>query len=165
LHKSDIGGVELNLTDEQQVKSAYDRIMQASKRVPNAKIEGVLISPMRVGGIELIVGVVRDAQWGPMLVLGLGGIFVEILGDSVIVPLPTSADRVGKALSTLRGAPLLDGVRGTRAADKKALCEVIVKIGELAGALGDSLDTLEVNPLVINGSDIEALDALVTWQQ
>lgn len=97
--------------------------------------------------------------------LGLGGIFVEVLNDSVIVPLPTSADRVDRALSTLRGAPLLNGVRGTRAVDKKALCDVIVRIGDLAGSLGDDLDTLEINPLVIDGSTIEALDALVTWKK
>lgn len=164
LHKSDIGGVELNLVGAQQVRAAFDRVIEASKRVPHAKIDGVLISPMRTGGIELIVGVIRDPQWGPTLVLGLGGIFVEVLNDSVIVPLPTSADRVDRALSTLRGAPLLNGVRGTRAVDKKALCDVIVRIGDLAGSLGDDLDTLEINPLVIDGSTIEALDALVTWK-
>lgn len=164
LHKSDMGGVELHLNGEQEVRAAYDRILQAAKRQPTARIDGVLVSPMRSGGSELIVGVVRDPQWGPMLVLGLGGIFVEVLNDSVILPLPTSAVRVERALARLRGAAILDGVRGKRAADKGALCEVIAKIGALAVALGDNLESLEVNPLVVNGSEIEALDALVTWR-
>ncbi len=163
LHKSDIGGVALRLNGEHEVRAAYDQILQAAERQPNARVEGILVSPMRSGGIELIVGVVRDPQWGLMLVLGLGGVFVEILNDSVIVPLPASADRVKRALGTLRGAAILDGVRGGRAANKDALCEVIARIGALAVALGDSLESLEVNPLVVNGSDIEALDALVTW--
>lgn len=164
LHKSDIGGVELRLNGEQEVRAAYARILQAAKRQPNARLHGILVSPMKSGGIELLVGVVRDPQWGLMLVLGLGGVFVEVLNDSVILPLPTSVDRVKRALAKLRGSAILNGARGTLAADKDALCEVVARIGMLATALGDNLESLEVNPLVVNGSEIEALDALVTWR-
>lgn len=162
LHKSDIGGVALSVSGEPGVRDAYEKVLQAGKRHASpSRIEGVLVSPMRSGGIELIVGVTRDEQWGLMLVLGLGGIFVEVLGDSVILPLPTSADRVKQALQKLRGAALLQGVRGTRAADLDALSGVIARIGAVAQAFGDRLESLEVNPLVVDGADIVALDALI----
>ncbi len=164
LHKSDIGGVELSVNGSEQTRSAYERILRnVHINMPDAKIDGILVSPMFSSGTELVVGVVRDRQWGLMLVAGLGGIFVEVLNDSVIVPLPTSPERVTQALRRLRGAALFKGVRGKPAADLPALSQVIVRIGELALALGDKLELLEVNPLVVQGAEIMALDALVTW--
>jgi len=164
LHKSDIGGVELWVEGVENVRAAYDRILRAGKQLPEAQIDGILVSPMRKGGIELIVGAIRDPQWGLMLVLGLGGIFVEVLNDSVILPLPTSADSVKRALGELRGAAVLNGARGIPAADMHVLCNVITRIGALAEGLGENLEFLEINPLVVDGSEVEALDALVKWR-
>src|ERR1700688_258789 len=108
--------------------------------------EGVLISPMRRGGTELLVGVVRDPQWGPVLAVAVGGIFVEVLQDSALAPLPVTPAQGGRLLHGLRGGAVLNGVRGAAPADQDALAAVIARIGDLALALGDDLESLEVNP-------------------
>jgi acyl-CoA synthetase (NDP forming) len=154
MHKSDIGGVRLNVPpDESTVREAYLAVTAAD----------VLISPMRTGGTELLVGVVRDPVWGPMLAVAVGGIFVEVLADSALAPLPVTTAQARHMLGTLRGRALLDGARGGAPADLNALSAVIVRIGDLAAALGDDLESLEVNPLWVDGATIEALDAVVTW--
>jgi len=119
---------------------------------------------MRAPATELLVGVVRDPQWGPMLAVALGGIFVEVLGDSALSPLPVSPVKARSMLEGLRGAAVLSGVRGTPPADLHALAEVIAKLGDLALALGEQLLSLEVNPLRVEGNSIEALDAVVEWR-
>ena len=164
LHKSDIGGVRLDVpADEDAVRAAYQAVTAA---VPDgASIEGVLISPMRRGGTELLVGVVPDPQWGPVLAVAIGGLFVEVLADSALAPLPVTSGQAGRLLDRLRGRAVLDGVRGTAPADRDALTAVIARIGDLALALGDSLESLEVNPLLADGARIEALDAVVTWRE
>lgn len=119
---------------------------------------------MRTGGTELLVGVVRDSMWGLMLAVAIGGIFVEVLQDSALAPLPVTSAQVRRMLGTLRGRALLDGARGGAPADLSALSAVIARIGDLAVALGDDyLESLEVNPLWVDGATIEALDAAVTW--
>lgn len=163
LHKSDIGGVQLGVRGAVDAKRAFHEIMAAGDYVPGARIDGVLASPMRVGGTELLVGVVRDPQWGPMLAIAIGGVFVEVLGDAALASLPVTAERAQELVESLRGAALLRGVRGTVPADFKALGRVIEKIGSLAYALGDDLESLEVNPLRVNGSEVEAMDAVITW--
>ncbi len=163
LHKSDIGGVRLNVDGEHAVRGAYRAVISAGSRVRGARIDGVLVAPMRPNGIELLVGATRDPQWGPILAIALGGIFVEIFGDSVLTSLPVSPQRVGELLQTLKAAPLLDGARGTEATDIGRLATVISRIGDLVLSLGDGLESLEVNPLRVAGDEIEALDALVTW--
>jgi acyl-CoA synthetase (NDP forming) len=164
VHKSDIGGVRLGVAaGEDPVSDAYQEVMAAAATVGGARIEGVLISPMRTGGTELLVGVVRDAQWGPILAVAFGGVFVEVLRDSVLTPLPVTPGRVRALLERLRGFALLTGARGGRPADLDALAAVVARVGDLAVALGDDLESLEVNPLRVDGAAIEALDAVVTW--
>jgi acyl-CoA synthetase (NDP forming) len=163
-HKSDIGGVRLGVIGDESVRRAYAEVAAAAAAVPGARVDGVLLSPMRPGGVELLVGVVRDPRWGPMLAVAAGGIFVEVLGDSVLAPLPVSPVRARAMLRGLRAAALLDGVRGGRAADLDAVADVVSRIGDLALALGAELESLEVNPLWVDGSTVEALDAMVTWR-
>jgi acyl-CoA synthetase (NDP forming) len=163
-HKSDIGGVRLGVTGDESVRRAYAEVAAAAEAVPGARVDGVLVSPMRAGGVELLVGVVRDPLWGPMLAVAAGGIFVEVLGDSVLAPLPVSPARARAMLRGLRAAALLDGVRGGRPADLDAVADVVSRIGDLALALGAELESLEVNPLWVDGSTVEALDAMVTWR-
>jgi acyl-CoA synthetase (NDP forming) len=164
LHKSDIGGVRLDVpADEDAVRAAYQAVTAAAP--DGARIEGVLVSPMRRGGTELLVGVVPDPQWGPVLAVAIGGLFVEVLRDSALAPLPVTPGQAGRLLDRLRGRAVLDGVRGAAPADRDALAAVIARIGDLALALGDSLESLEVNPLLIDGDRIEALDAVVTWRE
>jgi acyl-CoA synthetase (NDP forming) len=156
-HKSDTGGVRLNLGDEAAVRAAY--------RDVRAMAEGgaVLVQPFRTGGIELICGIVRDPAWGPMLAVGLGGIWVEVLADAALRPLPVSPAEVEEALTELRGAAVLRGARGAPPADLPAVAGVIARIAAVAAALGDRLESLEVNPLLVRGDQVEALDALITW--
>jgi acyl-CoA synthetase (NDP forming) len=164
LHKSDIGGVRLNVpADEDAVRGAYQAVTAAAASVPGTVVEGVLISPMRGGGTELLVGVVRDRQWGPMLAVAIGGVFVEVLRDSALAPLPITPPQAVRLLGKLRGRAVLDGHRGGAPADLDALAAVIARIGDLAVALGEDLESLEVNPLRVDGATVEALDAVVTW--
>ena len=164
-HKTDIGGVRLDVPPgAAAVTAAYEAVTAAAAAVDGAVAQGVLVSPMRHGGTELLIGVVADPQWGPVLAVALGGVFVEVLRDSVLTPLPVSPARARLLLGRLRGRAVLEGVRGSAPADLDALAAVIARVGDLALALGDDLAALEVNPLRVDGAAIEALDALVTWK-
>jgi acyl-CoA synthetase (NDP forming) len=157
-HKSDIGGVALNLNGDAAVANAFYQVMTAAP--PGAQVDGVLVSPMREKGLELFVGCTRDPQWGPVLAVGLGGIFVEILQDVALRVLPVTPNEVKRMLAELKGARMLDGQRGIPAADLDAVSQAIARIGDAAVALGSALDALDVNPLWVRGSQVEALDAL-----
>jgi acyl-CoA synthetase (NDP forming) len=164
LHKTDIGGVRLDVpAGEDDVKDAFLAVTRAAARVDGASVDGVLVSPMRRGGAELLVGVVRDPHWGPMLAVALGGVFVEVLKDSALAPLPVSPGQARRLLDGLRGRAVLDGVRGAAPADLDALAAVIARTGDLALDLGEDLESLEINPLRVDGTTIEALDAVITW--
>ncbi|MBV1687896.1 acetate--CoA ligase family protein [Novosphingobium sp. G106] len=161
-HKSEIGGVRLDVApcDAGQV---HDEIRRTVSRVlPGARIEGIIASPMRQGGIELFVGVARDPDWGLAIVVGLGGVWVEILKDTAVRLLPVDKTDACEMLSSLRGAALLEGYRGTLPADLDRLTEVIVSVGDAALALGPRLAALEINPLWVHGDTIEAL---VVWRE
>src|SRR5450755_831934 len=160
-HKSDIGGVALGLRTSAEVAEAYARIRAAGAQVPGARIDGVLVTPMRAGGVELLAGVTVDPAFGPVLAVGLGGIWVEFLQDTSLRVLPVDASEVQRMLGELRGIALLRGAHGSRAADLDALAEVIARIGETALSLNGALRALEVNPLWVNGDQIEALDVLI----
>lgn len=162
-HKTDIGGVKLNVQGD-AVGAAFDAILASVRAAkPEAKLDGVLVSPMRNDGIEILVGTVRDPQWGQTLAVGLGGVWVEVLADTQLRLLPVTAAEARDMLTGLRAAKLLQGYRGTPAADLDRLSEVIAAIGDAALALGDRLTTLEVNPLWVRGADIEALDGLAVY--
>jgi acetate---CoA ligase (ADP-forming) len=160
-HKSDIGGVKINLAPEEAGR-AFDEVVASARRLrPDAKIDGALVSAMRGEGVELLVGVTRDPQWGLVLAIGLGGVFVEILGDTSLRLLPVTEEDVVEMLGELRGGRMLAGYRNTPVVNIGELARVIKKISEAALAAGPSLGTLEVNPLLASGDRIEALDALM----
>ena len=159
-HKSEAGGVALGLRTVTQVKAAFKRVSAAGGLAPEA-IDGVTVSPMRTGGTELLAGVTVDPSFGPVLAVGLGGIWVEVLGDVSLRVLPVTPAEAGRMLGELRGAPLLRGARGTEPADVDALARVICAIGDAALSLGGSLRALEVNPLWVSGDQVEALDVLI----
>jgi acyl-CoA synthetase (NDP forming) len=163
LHKSEVGGVELGLSGDADVAGAYDRILAAAaQHVPEARIEGVLVSPMRKADVELLVGVVADATWGQVMALGFGGFLVEVLPDHALGVLPLSDRDIREMLESLTGFRLLTGYRGRQPADLDRLVEVIGGVARLAEALGDRVTSLEVNPLMVTGDRIEALDVLIT---
>ncbi len=155
-HKSDIGGVVLGLSGDAAVRDGYARVVAAA----DGKGNDVLVTAMRTGGVEVLAGVTMDAGLGPVLAVGLGGIWVEVLGDTSLRLLPAGPGEVRRMLGELRGLPLLQGARGGIATDLDALAQVIAGIGELACAL-DGLEALEINPLWVCGDQIEALDVLV----
>jgi acetate---CoA ligase (ADP-forming) len=164
-HKTDVGGVVLGVESADTAARAYDQIVAAvSAAAPRTPVEGVLVSPMRPEGVDLLVGVVRDDTWGLTLVAGLGGIWVEVLKDSAVRVLPVTPAQVSDMLKELRSFPLLTGSRGTEPADLDALSRVIARMAAIAVALGDDLEELEINPLRVAGSRIEVLDALVRWR-
>lgn len=163
-HKTEVGGVVLNLQGDDAVEAAFRRIMDAAaSAMPKARLDGVIVSPMRKGGIELFTGVRVDAQWGPVIALGLGGVWIEALQDVSLRLLPVTPADVEQMVSELRGAKLLQGFRGAPPVDVAKLADAVARIGDAALALGATLDTLEVNPLLADGARIEALDALATY--
>ena len=164
-HKSDVGGVRLGLDNAAAVATAFDEVIESARaHRPDATVLGVTLTPMRSSAVELIVGVTTDSQWGKVLTVGAGGLWTEIMKDVSSRVLPVSADEVRTMLDELRSAPLLRGARGTAAVDLGRLSTVIARIGALAVACGDQLVELEVNPLRVEGDDIEAMDALAVWQ-
>jgi acetate---CoA ligase (ADP-forming) len=160
-HKSDIGGVAVGPRTDTEVRAAYARVLAAGQAIPGARIDGVLVSPMRSGGVELIAGVTVDPTFGPVLAVGLGGVWVEVLQDTSLRVLPVDPGEVKRMLAELRGSALLRSARGSRPADLDALAEVICLLGHAAVRLDGSLRALEVNPLWVNGNQVEALDVLV----
>ena len=164
-HKSDIGGVILNLNGDAPVRDAFHRVTEAARRhAPAAAIDGVLVAPMRERGVELFVGVSRDSQWGPVLAVGLGGIWVEVFQDVSLCLLPVDPAEIRRMLLSLRGTKLLAGSRGLPAADLDAVAEAVARIGDAALGFGSDLVALDVNPLWVRGDRVEALDALCVWQ-
>ncbi len=162
-HKSDVGGVILNLAGPEEVACGWRKVMEAVKNAqPGALLEGALVAPMRQGGIEFFVGIKRDPQWGHVIAIGLGGVWIEVLDDMSLGLLPLDEEEVRRMLSELRASRVMRGYRGSPLVDVDALAAVIVRIGNAALALGPTLATLEVNPLLVAHDRIEALDGLVT---
>jgi acetate---CoA ligase (ADP-forming) len=161
-HKSDIGGVLLGLSGDDEVAAGYARVVAAGN--PHKAGNEVLVTAMRAGGVEVLAGVTIDPGFGPVLAVGLGGIWVELLQDVSLRLLPAGPDEVRRMLGELRGLPLLQGARGGVPADLDALAAVIAGVGDLACAM-NGLQALEVNPLWVCGGQIEALDVLVIAEE
>jgi acyl-CoA synthetase (NDP forming) len=159
-HKSDIGGVTLGLVGDEAVADGFERVAAAG-RAHTENLDGVLISAMRGTGTELFAGVTVDPAFGPVLAVGLGGIFIEVLRDVSLRALPVGADEVEQMLGELRGAAVLGGARGRAAVDVAAVAKAVAALSDAALALGPRLETIEVNPLWVDGSTVEALDVLV----
>jgi len=163
-HKTEVGGVRLSLEGDEAVEQAFCEIEERVRVAqPLARIDGVIVSPMRSGGVELIVGVARDPQWGPVIVVGLGGVWVEVLKDTALRLLPVTRADVLAMVNSLRAVKLLQGFRGVPPVDMGAVVDAVVRIGEAALALGPELAALEVNPLLAGTDRVEALDGVVIW--
>ncbi|WP_340107136.1 acetate--CoA ligase family protein [Pikeienuella sp. HZG-20] len=161
-HKTELGGVALNLADVEAVRSAADRMLsEIPAMAPGARIEGVLVGPMAGEGIELIVGSRRDPVMGPMVMVGFGGTLAEVLNDVSLAHAPVTKSEALAMLGRLRGAELLDGVRGRAGADKDAAAEVIARVSVLAAANAGTIESIEINPLLARPEGVVALDALI----
>jgi acyl-CoA synthetase (NDP forming) len=164
-HKSDIGGVRLSVRGRPAAMEAFEAVTAAGRGIPGARIHGAIVSPMRGSGIEMIVGVTRDEQWGLTLLTGLGGVTVEVYADTAQRVLPVDLEEIGLMLAELRGRSLLGGYRGGQAADLDGLARAIHSVTAAALALGDRLQALEINPLLVHGAQVEALDVLVVLRE
>ena len=164
LHKSDVGGVALNVSGVENAEKVYDQIMEnVKKNCPKAKINGILMTSMMNPGVEMILGVNNDPQFGPMLMVGMGGVFVEVFKDVAISPAPLCKAEAMKMLQSLKGFQLLKGYRGGAECDIDSLCETIVKVGEFAAANAETLKELDINPLFVypKGEGVGVADSLI----
>lgn len=162
-HKTDLGGVELNLRNEQQVKEAYKEMMAAiRKKAPKARMDGVVVQPMLKHGWEMIVGAKRDPNFGPVVLVGLGGIFVEVFKDSAMRVAPFSAQEAEKMLTELKGYPILKGARGGKTYDTSAIIKSVLDLSALMLDFPE-IKEVDINPFYIRheGKGGMALDARV----
>ena len=165
-HKTDIGGVRLGLQDKEAVADAYYEIIASTRHAqPDARINGVLVQEMLdlSDAVETIVGVTWDRQCGPTLVVGLGGVLVEVLKDVAIRVAPLTTADAWSMLDELRGSRILDGVRGKPAADKQAIVDILLRLSNMVMDIGEPIAELDINPLVVfpAGRGAVAADALI----
>jgi len=150
VHKSEAGAVQLNLDDEESLRTAWQTIERGLRNhLPNASLEGCVVQPMITGGIELIVGCRWDPQFGAVVLVGSGGVLVEILDDVQMAIAPVADSQAKRLIANLRVAPVLRGARGRKPADIDALADTVVRISHLAAMLGSGLIELDINPLLV----------------
>ena len=164
LHKSEIGGVFLDVSDAAAVREGFALLLERAKTAaPSARIEGVLVAKQLKGGVECIMGIHRDPVFGPVAMFGLGGIFVEILKDVVFRRCPFGPDVAEDMIRSIKGAPLLLGARGRKKADVKALADTLSRLSAFAMAAGPTLQSIDLNPVFAmpEGEGAFAVDAVV----
>ncbi len=164
LHKSEIGGVLLDVDSEDAVRAGFATLMQRAKAAaPNAKVDGVLVAKQLKGGVECILGITRDPVFGPVAMFGLGGIFVEVMKDVVFRRAPFGPDVAEEMIRSIKGAPLLMGARGRKPADIKALADMLSRLSAFAAAAGPDLASIDLNPVFAmpDGEGAFAVDAVI----
>ncbi len=160
-HKSDVGGVKLNLENGDQVAAAYDEIMaNARKAEPNASIQGISVQKMAKPGTEVIVGMTTDPQFGPVMMFGLGGVMVEVMKDVAFRVVPLSDRDARQMITDIKGKAILDGVRGQPPADVSALANTILKVSEFVAAHPE-VKELDLNPVLAYEDGAVAVDARI----
>ena len=167
-HKTEIGGVALHLSDDEEISQAFEAMMTAVKRrVSGAEIQGVRIEPMASAGVEILVGITTEPGFSPILTLGSGGILVELINDVISLPVPVTPRQAQRMVEQLRSWPLLQGHRGRARADVPALLELIVKVSDFASAQGDKLGALDLNPVIVHpiGNGITIADVVIEPSQ
>lgn len=156
-HKSDVGGVVLNV-GAGEARSTYDKIItQIKNAAPNARIEGILVQQMAPPGQEVIVGLKKDAQFGHALMFGLGGIFVEVYKDVSFRVVPIGRKEALEMISETKGYPILKGIRGRKPADIEAVAHVLAAVSEMAQK--ENIIELDINPLIVGENGAIAVDA------
>lgn len=162
IHKTDVGGVELSLDSEDEVRAAFSRIMSSVReKAPQVRIEGISVEEMCEEGIEIIIGLNNDPQFGPVIMFGLGGIFIEVLRDVVFRVLPITKDDARDMIQEIRGHPILDGYRGQPPVSEDLLVDLLLKANRMGLDLADRLDSVDLNPIVVWGNQHRVLDAKV----
>lgn len=161
-HKSDVGGVKLNIQDEQALREAFRTVMgNCAKNAPDAKLEGCLLKPMLKAGAEMIIGVNNDKDFGPMVMVGMGGVFVELFKDVQLVPAPVSKQQAKTMLESLKSYRLLAGYRGSAPCDIDALTDLLVSLSNMAAECKDEIKELDINPVFVTEEGVAIADALL----
>ncbi len=160
LHKSDVGGVKVNIQSDDAMAAAYDAMMEDVRRRTAAEIEGVMVVEQADKGVECIVGMVQDQQFGPAIMFGLGGIFVEVLKDVSFRLLPLSREEAETMIKETKGYQLLKGIRGEKAKDIIGLTECIVNAARLVGD-NPEIRELDINPLFVYEQGLKVVDGRV----
>jgi acyl-CoA synthetase (NDP forming) len=164
VHKSDVGGVRLNLSSLKAVEKSYGEIMAAARSAfPQARLDGVLVSKMAAPGVEVIVGMNRDPQFGPIMLFGLGGVLVELFRDVSLRPLPLSRDEARGMIREIRGYRLLAGYRGKPAVNEDALVDCLLKVAEIARERNEIVE-IDLNPVFAYPDGLMVVDARVIVQ-
>jgi acyl-CoA synthetase (NDP forming) len=164
-HKTEAGGVRLGLADAAAVRDAYDAMMRdVLAHKPDARIDGVAVQRMAPKGHELVIGMVNDATFGPLMMVGFGGVTVELFGDVAHSPAPVDAAEAERMIRSLRSAPLLTGFRGSRPIDLAPAARLIARLSDAAVAHADRIAEMEFNPVILHadGSGLTIADALIT---
>jgi acetate---CoA ligase (ADP-forming) len=160
--------VALNLTDANAIREAYPAIItRAEAAVPQAKILGMLVQPMAAGGVEMIAGISRDPDFGPMLLCGAGGTAAELFNDTALASAPLDAAQAESLIGSLKSAALLAGWRGAAAADRAAFVDLLVRLSRLAADLGERIREIDLNPVIVHrsGEGISLVDALIVQEE
>ena len=163
-HKTEVDGVVLGLQSDNAVRTAFNELQtRAKKAVPDADIHGVLVAEMARPGLEMAIGVVRDADFGPMMMVGLGGIHIEVLKDVAWELLPVRKSTALDMLKRLRGYALLEGVRGQLRRDIDALAALMEKLSRLVEQSGDLITEIDLNPVFLHaeGQGLDIVDAMM----
>lgn len=161
-HKTDVGGVVLNIRDADGVRHGYAELIgRVARRAPNAEVCGVLVQEMVQGGTEVVAGITRDPEFGHVVVFGLGGIFVEILKDISLRPVPLRRRDAEEMITEIKGYPIVAGSRGRPPLDTAALVDVLLRLSELALDLSEEVEEIDINPLIVFERGAKAVDALV----
>lgn len=160
-HKSDAGGVIVGVADDAALRAAWARLhANVAAARPDVVLDGVLVEAMGRPGLELVVGARRDAMWGPVVMVGLGGVWIEVLQDVRLLPPDADEAQVLRELAQLKAAPMLRGLRGQPPVDTQAVAKVVMMVGALMAAMPE-LREIDINPLVAHADGVVALDALV----
>jgi acetyltransferase len=161
-HKSDVGGVKLNIKSPKELEDAWHSIMASTaEKCPKAKVEGVLVRPMLKPGVEMIIGINNDKQFGPTVMIGMGGVFVELFKDVQLATAPLSKGQAAQMIKRLKAFPLLSGYRGSKPCNIEALTSLLVKISEIAAANKNTIKELDINPVFVNEEGVAIADALI----
>ena len=161
VHKSDVGGVLLNIKSENEARDAFDLIIENAQKVsPASRILGILVSPMARKGQECIIGMVRNPQFGPVVMFGIGGIFVEVFKDVSFRVIPPTDIDVDEMVKEIKGYPLLTGIRGEAAKDIDALKDIIIKISKMA-IENPEIKEIDLNPVIVHEKGASIVDARI----
>jgi acetyl-CoA synthetase (ADP-forming) len=159
VHKSDVGGVKVNLKNEQEVLDAFRKITENAKKKAKAKPEGVLVQKME-SGTEVIIGLKRDKQFGPVVMFGLGGIFVEVLKDVSLRIAPLTKDDCTEMIGEIKGSSILKGARGQEPVNVNALVKILMAVSNI-GMKNKNIAEMDLNPVIVNEKSAVVVDARI----